>query len=110
MPRTNEENLRIKERRREEIINTSLKLFSKYGYDEISINDIARACSCSHGLLYHYFKSKDEIIDILKDRTKELFQNKFLEYTTLYEPGGQFLKKMHELFFSYIKGDEIHNY
>ncbi|MGI6713770.1 MAG: TetR/AcrR family transcriptional regulator [Bacilli bacterium] len=63
MPKTREQNEVIKRKRRGEIIQAGLKLFALKGYDNVTINNITTAAGCSHGLFYHYFNSK---IDLLK--------------------------------------------
>ena len=46
---------------RAKIQNTALALFDRDGFDNVSMQDIAREAGCSIGNLYHYFKSKDEL-------------------------------------------------
>lgn len=66
MPRTREQFEEIKTARRQEIINSAIRIFCQKGYDNAKIDDIMRDCQCSHGLMYHYFRNKDEIFrDIL---------------------------------------------
>ena len=52
-----------KEKRREKIILSALKVFCEKGYQSATVDDIAQKARCSHGLFYHYFKSKKEIFD-----------------------------------------------
>ncbi|MFA9464860.1 MAG: TetR/AcrR family transcriptional regulator [Velocimicrobium sp.] len=47
--------------RRQEIVETALKLFSEKGYENTTIQDIAERMNVSPGLCYRYFKSKTEI-------------------------------------------------
>ena len=70
MPRTFKENEKIKEERRNKILDLSLKLFASYGYENVSIDMIAKKAKCSHGLMYHYFKDKDEILKAHYESTK----------------------------------------
>jgi AcrR family transcriptional regulator len=49
------------DQRRQEIVETALKLFSKKGYEATTIQDIAEKMNVSPGLCYRYFKSKTEI-------------------------------------------------
>lgn len=49
------------EERRQEIIETALKLFSENGYENTTIQDIVQRMNVSPGLCYRYFKSKTEI-------------------------------------------------
>lgn len=68
MPRTPEQNKKIKDRRREKIMSVALKLFATRGYDSVTVDDITSEAKCSHGLFYHYFESKDDIFNaIMKD-------------------------------------------
>jgi AcrR family transcriptional regulator len=48
------------EARREELLQTALQLFSKRGVDGTTIADIATATGTAHGLVYHYFASKNQ--------------------------------------------------
>ena len=67
-PRTQAVNQQIREERREEILAAAAKIFTYKGYAATRISDIAAAANVSHGLLYHYFKSKEEVYSALADR------------------------------------------
>ena len=56
------------DRRREEILNTALRLFAAKGYRATTIADIASATGTAHGLVYHYFRSKDELLAAILER------------------------------------------
>lgn len=49
--------------RKNEIMQTALKLFLRQGYEKTSTNDIIRELGLSRGGLYHHFRSKEEILD-----------------------------------------------
>lgn len=56
---TSPERLRLSvDERREKLLALGRVLFSERSYEEISIEEIARAAGISKGLLYHYFPSK----------------------------------------------------
>lgn len=61
VPRNKEENQRIKEERRQQILSSALKLFAKNGLAATKITDIAQAAGISQGLIYHYYTSKEDI-------------------------------------------------
>ena len=61
VPKTQEQYRQMKDEMREKIYSGALRVFSRRGYAATRISDIAKACGISHGLLYHYFSSKDEI-------------------------------------------------
>jgi len=49
--------------RKQEIMQTALKLFVSKGYEKTTTNDIMEALNLSRGGLYHHFHSKEEILD-----------------------------------------------
>lgn len=55
--------LKDPEVRKQEILDTAMKLFHEKGYDATSIADIAKAMNVVPGLCYRYFASKQEIFD-----------------------------------------------
>lgn len=58
----NEEQLhQIRDERKEQIMRAAIKVFSKRGIFGTKMSMIAGEAGVSHGLLYHYFKSKDEL-------------------------------------------------
>src|SRR5690554_4923480 len=60
-PRKPEDNRELLEQRRSEILEAALKVFARRGLAGTRVGDIAAAAGLSHGLIYHYFRSKDEI-------------------------------------------------
>lgn len=54
-----------KQRRCEEILYAALDLFIRKGYAATKISDIAESVGMSVGLLFHYFKSKEDLYDKL---------------------------------------------
>lgn len=60
-PRSVEANEIIKDERRNKIMLSALKIFTKNGFSAAKMSDIAISAGVSYGLVYHYFKSKDEI-------------------------------------------------
>ncbi|MHB1418383.1 MAG: TetR/AcrR family transcriptional regulator [Bacillota bacterium] len=70
-PRNEETNQQIRDERREQILQAALKVFARKGLAATKISDIAAAAQLSHGLIYHYFKSKDEIFTVLATQALE---------------------------------------
>lgn len=52
-----------KEQRRQLIIDKAIELFAKKGYAETKIGDIAAAADMSVGLMFHYFESKEKLLE-----------------------------------------------
>ena len=61
MGRGAEFNDRVKEARRKTIFETAVKLFAVNGLAGTKISRIASDAGMSQGLMYHYFRSKEEI-------------------------------------------------
>ena len=67
MPRTQEQNKQIKDKRRAKLLSASLRVFASRGYRDTSVDDITKEAECSHGLFYHYFDSKKDVFASLLD-------------------------------------------
>lgn len=75
MGRNAEKNFQIKEEKTELILNAAAKAFAEKGYGNTKIGDIAKEAGVSHGLVYQYFTSKEEIFKILIVRSLEITKN-----------------------------------
>jgi AcrR family transcriptional regulator len=53
---------RRKEQSKEDIRRAAEELFSKFGIDKVSVNDIARKAGVSQATIYNNFGSKDELV------------------------------------------------
>jgi AcrR family transcriptional regulator len=47
---------------RRKIFETSLELFNRHGYDNVTIDDICEKIGMSKGAFYTHFKSKDQVV------------------------------------------------
>ncbi|WP_440971061.1 TetR/AcrR family transcriptional regulator [Peribacillus frigoritolerans] len=75
MPRTSEENDRIRQASKEKIRAAAMELFIKQGYYATSISDIAKQAGISKGLLYNYYKGKEELLsEMVESRIKEVIE------------------------------------
>ena len=52
----------VPEKRRAQIVETAVRLFSESGYHQTTIDDIAREADISKGLVYKYFKDKNDVL------------------------------------------------
>lgn len=63
---------------KKKIFETSITLFAKKAYEEITIQDICKEAGVSVGAFYHHFKSKADIIDVgyklFDQQTEENFE------------------------------------
>jgi len=56
------------EQRKNEILDTSGALFYRHGYDNTSVAAIIDAVGIAKGTFYHYFKTKEDLLDQLVGR------------------------------------------
>ncbi len=54
--------------RRNELIDTAQSLFSEKGYGATPVSEIIEAAGIAKGTFYHYFKSKEDLLDQLVER------------------------------------------
>jgi TetR/AcrR family transcriptional regulator, fatty acid metabolism regulator protein len=47
------------------ILAAAVRVFARKGYYACRVGDIAEEAGVSHGLLYHYFSSKEEVLEIV---------------------------------------------
>jgi TetR/AcrR family transcriptional regulator, fatty acid metabolism regulator protein len=51
--------------KRRVILDAAVRVFARQGFHTCRVADIADAAGVAYGLVYHYFSSKDEILDTL---------------------------------------------
>lgn len=90
---------------RKKIYNTAIRLFKQYGYEQVSVSQIAKAANVGIGTFYHYYESKIELfmkifvnVDDYFDEFKnldchtqdpaEIIQRYFYQYAKLNECAG----------------------
>ena len=56
----------------EKLMHASVELFAEYGYAQTSVQQIVDAAGVTKGALYHYFKSKDDLLFDIYDRILSL--------------------------------------
>ncbi|TIU12412.1 MAG: helix-turn-helix transcriptional regulator, partial [Mesorhizobium sp.] len=51
-----------------ELLDCAQRLFFAHGYDNTTVNDIIREAGLSKGAFYHYFASKEALLEALAAR------------------------------------------
>lgn len=62
---------------REKILIESMKLFSVNGFNAVSIRNIAANVGVRDSALYKHFKSKQEIFDVIVEKSRERFMQQY---------------------------------
>ena len=92
--------------KRDRIINSSLAEFSMNNFDKASTNNIVKDAEVSKGLLYHYFRSKKELYEFLKEFVFETITDRIREELDWSEP--DFFKRIRAI--TFIKLSIINQY
>src|ERR1043166_6748521 len=77
------ENLSRDDQKLEHILRTSARIFAEKSYHSTSMRDISRATGVSLADLYHYCKSKEELLFLIQDhcfgRVRERLEERIKE-------------------------------
>ena len=57
-----------KDKTREDIIKSAIKVIAKYGRDAASILEITKVAKVANGTFYYHFKNKEELLDAIGER------------------------------------------
>ena len=73
------------------IMQTALELFDQYGFDKISVSDIAEKAHVSRASIYNFFESKDNLRRII---IKDILDDSIEKVQKLLEEQGNFIDKI----------------
>jgi AcrR family transcriptional regulator len=82
--------------KRSEILDFALRLIYSKGYEKMTIQDILDGLHISRGALYHYFDSKQALLEALVDRMGSAAVETFLP--VLQDPHLSAIQKFHHYF------------
>ena len=91
---------RRKEQKKESIRRAALELFKSYGFEKVTINDIARSASVSQVTIYNHFGSKEELV---REVTKTFLQSLLENYRAIIKGEGTFIEKLEQIVFDKIE-------
>ena len=67
----------MKIKTKQKIIDSSIDLFSKESYGKVSIAQICKNANISNGIIYNYFRNKDELFRFLLEETSNRIEEQF---------------------------------
>lgn len=83
-PRTKEQFEAIRNEKEKLILEVALSLFAKNGFESTSVSMIAKKAGISKGLMYSYFKSKEDLLkEIILDGL-----NRFIDFLKIEDPNN----------------------
>jgi AcrR family transcriptional regulator len=62
--------------KRRHILDAAVRVFARKGYHTSRVGDIAEEAGIAHGLLYHYFGSKEEVLEtVFRENWRDLLES-----------------------------------
>lgn len=98
MPRTAEQNQKIREAARTTIVHSAMRLFAQNGYAHTTIKRIAEHAGISTGLTYHYFESKESLLHAVFEHCMAILSTAFAEATEHTAPSERIKRLLHTMF------------
>jgi AcrR family transcriptional regulator len=68
-----------KDRRRTEIVEAAIELYRERGWNDVTVDQVAKRARLSRALVYVYFKDKDELHAAIVLRAFDLLSSRFIE-------------------------------
>jgi TetR/AcrR family transcriptional regulator, transcriptional repressor for nem operon len=65
---------------KDEIISKSIGVFTKQGYNQTTMNDLAEACGLQKGSFYHYFDGKESLMKAVLEAVIVYFRHKVFAF------------------------------
>jgi TetR/AcrR family transcriptional regulator, fatty acid metabolism regulator protein len=59
------ERTQVVEDKRRQLLDAAVRVFARKGFHASRVGDIAEEAGVAHGLLYHYFDSKDQVLEAI---------------------------------------------
>jgi AcrR family transcriptional regulator len=80
------------EDKRRQLLDAAVRVFARKGFHASRVGDIAEEAGVAHGLLYHYFKSKDEVLEAVFHENWSLLQLRIATVEETDEPAADQLR------------------
>jgi TetR/AcrR family transcriptional regulator, fatty acid metabolism regulator protein len=80
------------EDKRRLLLEAAVRVFARKGYHASRVGDIAEEAGVAHGLLYHYFKSKDEVLEAVFHENWSVLQARIASVEETDEPAADQLR------------------
>jgi AcrR family transcriptional regulator len=98
MPRTAEQNEQIRQATRTAIVEAAMTCFAQNGYAHTSIRQIAAQAGISTGLMYHYFESKEALLEAVFENCMAILSGVLVDAYRQAEPGQRISSLLRAMF------------
>jgi AcrR family transcriptional regulator len=93
-------NVPLVENKHQQIVDGACKIFFEKGYHPTTIRDIAKVCGMSMGQLYHYIRSKDDVLYLVHKHMQKVWYD-YLKRADLEQIGDPLQKLRAALYHSF---------
>lgn len=73
--------------RKKQILKAAVEVFAERGFHRTRVSDIARRAGVAYGLIYHYFDSKDAVLNAVFETNWSVFLKVLRDLKAASEPG-----------------------
>jgi AcrR family transcriptional regulator len=87
----------VQEERRRQILDAAVRAFARKGYHGCRVSDVARQAGVAYGLVYHYYGSKEALLDAIFRETWGAMLATIRSVEELDEPAGDQVRKVTEI-------------
>jgi TetR/AcrR family fatty acid metabolism transcriptional regulator len=91
------EGSKVQEERRRQILQAAVRAFARRGYHACRVSDIAKEAGVAYGLVYHYYRSKETLLEAIFKETWGAMLATIRSVEQLDEPAGEQVRKVTEI-------------
>ena len=117
-PTSPELNDRMRAESRARILEHALELFSQQGFERTTVKQLAQAAGMSPGLVYHYFRGKDDVLRAIFQESVQQVQAAFAQAESVQDPAERIERlvraslggvREHQRFWRLFNGMRLHS-
>jgi AcrR family transcriptional regulator len=91
------EGSKVQEERRRQILQAAVRTFAERGYHATRVSDIAKEAGVAYGLVYHYYESKETLLEAIFKETWGAMLETVSSVEQLDEPARERVRKVTEI-------------
>jgi TetR/AcrR family fatty acid metabolism transcriptional regulator len=91
------EGSKVQEERRRQILQAAVRAFARKGYHACRVSDIAKEAGVAYGLVYHYYRSKETLLEAIFKETWGAMLETIRSVEKLDEPAREQVRKVTEI-------------
>lgn len=88
---------KVQEERRRQILQAAVRAFARKGYHACRVSDIAKEAGVAYGLVYHYYRSKETLLEAIFKETWGAMLATIRSVEQLDEPAREQVRKVTEI-------------